>query len=84
MLPVSVAGKYHPALDSSTNIFLIEAIFKMSNLSGAQVLRFQRPQINYDNENVYLTATLVEQTDTLCKPTPCLLITDRLSLLMRC
>ncbi|XP_060602473.1 uncharacterized protein LOC132755602 [Ruditapes philippinarum] len=62
---ITFPGKYEEYLRTSTKIFLIEATFKMSKLSGASIHRFQQTRLDHDNDNIYLTSSLVEQPNKL-------------------
>ncbi|XP_045160097.2 uncharacterized protein LOC123525262 isoform X2 [Mercenaria mercenaria] len=62
---ITFPGKYEEYLSTSTKMFLIEATFIMSRLSGASIHRFQRTRLDHDNDNIYLTSSLVEQPNKM-------------------
>lgn len=52
-------GPYHPYLDTKVDMFRDEVNFAMSRISTLPPLRFQRTRIDYDNDNIYVTTTMV-------------------------
>ncbi|KAL3868291.1 hypothetical protein ACJMK2_041117 [Sinanodonta woodiana] len=56
---------FHPALDTMQEIFLLESQLFLAKATTASPLRFQRTQIDHDDNNVYLTSTLLGQPSFL-------------------
>ncbi|KAL4235610.1 hypothetical protein ACF0H5_004006 [Mactra antiquata] len=64
-LQITFPGHYTEFLNTTSKMFIIEAIFIMSNRSQASLIRFQRTKLDHDDKNVYLTTSLIAQPERL-------------------
>ena len=60
-------GPYHPYLDTLSSMFQTESVFAMSRMTLLPPMRFQRTTLYYDNNNIYMTTTMVGEARTLSK-----------------
>ncbi|OWF34898.1 uncharacterized protein LOC110443619 isoform X2 [Mizuhopecten yessoensis] len=56
---IQFPGKFHPFLDIYSKIFQLMSQIKMSECTNASVIRFQGTQVDYDDDNIYVTSTLL-------------------------
>ena len=60
-------GPYHPYLDTLSSMFQTESVFAMSRMTLLPPMRFQRTTLYYDNNNIYITTTMVGEPRILSK-----------------
>nr|XP_022315495.1 uncharacterized protein LOC111119542 [Crassostrea virginica] len=52
-------GQFHPYLDIYQKVFELETLERLSQATGASILRFQDISLNYDPFNIYISATIL-------------------------
>lgn len=58
---------YHPTLDTHLVSFVKSVHQLLSNITRISPLRFQNPEVTYDDTYTYFIATVVEQSPSLGK-----------------
>ncbi|XP_060081859.1 uncharacterized protein LOC132561146 [Ylistrum balloti] len=56
---IQFPGKFHPFLDIYSKIFKLMSQMNMAESTSASVIRFQGTQVDYDDDNIYVTSTLL-------------------------
>ncbi|XP_069128222.1 uncharacterized protein [Argopecten irradians] len=62
---IQFPGKFHPFLDIYRKIFTVMSQINMAAATNASVIRFQGIQVDYDDDNVYVTGTLLARNNFL-------------------
>ena len=60
-------GQFHPYLDIYQKVFELETLERLSQATGASILRFQDISLNYDPFNIYISATILGRPPFLSK-----------------
>ncbi|CAH1772789.1 unnamed protein product [Owenia fusiformis] len=58
---ITFPGPYYPYIGDDPNYFTIASILQLTNIGKITPIRVQQPKVTYDDNNVYLTATLLER-----------------------
>ena len=58
-------GQFHPYLDINQKIFIEEAQIAISQSSDVSLIRIQGTRLDHDEDNIYITATLMDKAPFL-------------------
>ncbi|XP_033739126.1 LOW QUALITY PROTEIN: uncharacterized protein LOC117326485 [Pecten maximus] len=62
---IQFPGKFHPFLDIYRKIFTLMSQINMAEATNASVIRFQGTHVDYDDDNIYVTSTLLARNSFL-------------------
>lgn len=56
-----ILGPFHPYIDINRKMFVELTVLETSQAAGVSPLRVQEARIDHDDDNIYVTATLMDK-----------------------